>query len=81
MTNTLDGINDRLDTAKEKISRLQDIINRHYSKWNRKENKMKQKGKQNETKTNEHGINDWKRKWLSQQGKKKHLTKSNIQSW
>lgn len=32
MTNTLDGINDRLDTAKEKISRLQDIMKRHYSK-------------------------------------------------
>ena len=43
MTNTLDGINDRLDTAKEKISRLQDIMKRHYSKWNRKENTMKQK--------------------------------------
>ena len=42
MTNTLDGINDRLDTAKEKISRLQDIMKRHYqneterkTQWNK----------------------------------------------
>ena len=32
MKNTLDGIKDRLDTAKDEISKLEDIFNRNYSK-------------------------------------------------